>query len=61
MIKELLTSKRTWVVIVAAGAYLAAKFGFTLDDATQQALVESIIVVVGGVGTIVTKILDSKN
>lgn len=59
-IKTLLNSKRTWVVIVSGLAYVGAKHGLSLDDAAQQVLVENLVLVAGGVATIVTKVLDSR-
>lgn len=61
MIKTLLTSKRTYVALFTALAYVGVKFGITLDDASTQALAEAATVAAGGIATIITKLMDAKS
>lgn len=59
-VKSLFTSKRMGVVVVTSLVYLALHFGVTISPDDKAAMEQGIPALVGTVGLIITKIIDSR-
>jgi hypothetical protein len=60
LLLTLLKSKRTWVMIITAVAHLLASHHVLISDANIDAIADQAILIIGAVGVVGTKILDSK-
>lgn len=58
MVKQLLTSKRTWVVVVGAAGLVMNKMGFIVTEADQQVLIDGALQAATAIAVVVTKIMD---
>lgn len=59
-IKSLFTSKRMGVVLVTGLVYLGLHFGVTISPEDKAAMEQGIPALVGTIGLIITKIIDSR-
>lgn len=59
-LKSLVTSKRIGVLFVAGLAYVALHFGVTLNPDDKTAIEQGVPVLITVLGTIATKIIDSR-
>lgn len=53
-------SKRTWVMIITLSLHFAAKYHVVLDSDAINAVADQAVLIVGSLGVIGTKVMDSK-
>lgn len=60
MFKQLLTSKRVWLIVITASLHVLAKYHIVLTDADASAIADQIVLAAGALLIVGTKVVDAK-
>lgn len=60
LVVTLLKSKRTWVIFITLCLHLLAKYHVVLSDDSVNDIADQLVLIVGSVGVVGTKIIDSR-